>query len=386
MPPWRSHLFEKAAREHGVHDETIARATASARFLYQRTPNAPPIFTLRHLSHLTGVPYHFVRQCVERREPEPYRLFRIRKRKVAGEQRQRYRIICVPDPRLMTVQRWINTNVLNLVNAHPASVAFSKGSNIKSAAHSHCGCRWLIKMDIVNFFESISEHFIFHVFNGAGFQPLMAFELARLCTRLGKPSYARQSERWSNTGSRSIRIAAYLQARLGHLPQGAPTSPRLANLAMRNLDQEISRISSEVNLVYTRYADDLTLSTGDPRFSRCTAKLVVSRVYASLRRHGLEPNLTKTKIIPPGGRKVVLGLLVDGEEPRLTKAFRDRLRQHLHYMQRDDVGPVRHAEAQGLQSVYGLRNHVRGMIAHAAQIDREFADRAWQDFGAVKWP
>ena len=70
-------------------------------------------------------------------------------------------------------------------------------------------------------------------------------------------------------------------------------------------------------------------------------------------RVGLSPNVTKTRVLPPGARKVVLGLLVDGQEPHLTREFRARLRQHIYYLLHPDIGPVRHAAKRGFISVRG---------------------------------
>lgn len=386
MTPWRSQVYLDAGRVAGHNDTVVKHAAHAGKLLQQRTHGAPPIFTLKHLSLLTGVGYAFLRECVERVGPEPYRRFRIRKRHNPDEKKQRYRIICVPDPRLMAVHRWINTNILQRVSPHTASVAFGKGNNIAEAAANHCASKWLIKLDIVNFFESISEQSVYHVFSRIGYQPLVAFELARLCTRLGRPSYTRRFRRWSSRSYRFDMITSYQNLNLGHLPQGAPTSPMLANLSMTAFDAVITNIANDFGLAYTRYADDLTLSATSEEFNRGKSRSVIAKIYAKLRKYGFEPNLTKTKISSPGARKVVLGLLVDGVGPQLTKEYRDSIRQHLYYMTHPDIGPVQHANTRGFRSVYGLRNHVRGLIAHATQIDKEYASAAWEKFNLVQWP
>ncbi len=386
MIPWRSHIYSKTADEVGIAPTIISNAVETAKYLHQVTPGAVPVFTLNHLSKLTGTPYEFLRLCVERENPEPYRRFRIHKRSIPGETKKRYRIICVPDPRLMQTQRWINKNILHKGSPHHASVAFGEGNSIKAAVEPHCGCRWLIKIDILNFFESINERQAYHVFNRMGYQPLLSFELARLCTRQGKRSHARSTKRWFGPYYRSFKISTYKQYLLGHLPQGAPSSPMLANLVMKHFDKTVSTFAVDEGLQYTRYADDLTFSISSKNFKREDAKKFILKIYRELRKNGFEPNLTKTKIISPGARKIVLGLLVDGEKPCLTKKYRDNIRQHLHYMNRSDIGPVKHARNRGFISVYGLRNHVQGLIAHADQIDPQFASKVWVQFNKVNWP
>lgn len=383
---WRSQSFADAANEENSSSELIINVKRTRALQTRRTRQVPPVFTLKHLSHLTGVSYGFLRDCVERWGDEPYKVFRILKRNLPGESKSRYRMISVPDDRLMAVQRWINTQILQNINVHPASTAFKSGSHIVEAAKRHCGCRWLIKMDIVNFFESVSEQQVFHVFSAAGYQPLVAFELARICTRVGQHSFARRGKKWFSQRKEGTVIPEYHNFLLGHLPQGAPTSPMLANLAMMRFDQIVTAIASDRGLIYSRYADDLSFSTDDDAFDRNDARTLISLVKSELQNHGFRPHYAKTKICPPGSRRIVLGLLVDGDEPRLSKAYRKNLDQHLHFMSPESVGPVAHATHRNFTSVYGLKNHVEGLIVHAMQVDPNFARAAWKKFNRVEWP
>jgi hypothetical protein len=134
----------------------------------------------------------------------------------------------------------------------------------------------------------------------------------------------------------------------------------LSNLCMVEFDVEVEKIAIKHRLTYTRYADDLCLSTPDKGFGRPLASSVIRDVHAAMARHGLSPNSTKTKVCSPGSRKVVLGLLVDGNRPRLTREFRANLRRHIHYLLRAGVGPSKHASATGFESLRGMRKSHRG--------------------------
>lgn len=383
---WRPQLYRRLGESKGISAQTLDNAIAAGQAVIDVDPALPPIFTLRHLAYLTGANYVLLRTIVERRIEDPYRVFRIRKRpSESGE--KRFRIICAPEPPLLSVQRWISASILARGKAHSASTAYSKGSKLIEAAEPHCGCRWLVKLDVKNFFESISEISAYRVFRGLGYQPLVAFELTRLSTRLGSCTTRRMRKRWlKHKLSKHEAIEAYQYGRMGHLPQGAPTSPMLANLAMVTLDQQLSTMAERYGLTYTRYADDITLSTSRKDFSREKAAKVIGQVYALMGAHGLSPNTTKTRVVPPGGRKVVLGLLVDGDTPRLIRVFKSTLRMHLHFLRHPEVGPARHAVRRGFTAVEGLRNHVEGLVAFAGQIEPEYAEARSAELASVQWP
>lgn len=391
MTAWRPQLYEKRGLDAGVDRSVLDHALATAERLRYVSPQLPPVFTLAHLAHLADVQYGFLRRLVARPPNEPYRIFRIRKRAAYLNER-RYRIIAVPSPSLLKVQRWITQAILSKISPHPSSVAFSKGDTLRAATAPHCSCRWLIKMDVRNFFESINEIAAYRVFKSLGYQPLISLEMARICTRLAGFSGLRATDRWHAQSWRWPVVEAYQVYRadhgpmIGHLPQGAPTSPMLANLAMREFDASVGAVARKHGLIYTRYADDLTLSTADKRFTRGRCSQVVGEVYQLMGKVGLSPNVTKSRVTPPGSRKVVLGLLVDGPEPRLTREFRARMRQHLHYLRRPDIGPVRHARALGFISVAGLRNHLRGLGTFARQIDKPYGEDCLRALDGVAWP
>ncbi|MGH8508245.1 MAG: reverse transcriptase family protein, partial [Gammaproteobacteria bacterium] len=143
---------------------------------------------------------------------------------------------------------------------------------------------------------------------------------------------------------------------------------------MIEFDKRAVGISDAHGLVYSRYADDLCLSTDNSTFSRGEATTVIGKIYRVMTDFGLSPNITKTRVSPPGGRKVTLGLLVDGSEPKLTREFRASLRQHIYYITHPTIGPAKHAAVRRFDSVMGLRNHIQGLISYARHIDPSFAD------------
>jgi RNA-directed DNA polymerase len=296
----------------------------------------------------------------------------------------RFRRITIPHPPLMAVQKWIASKVLAHGQVHEASVAFAPKNTLLDATQPHCEARWLIKIDIKSFFESVTERQAFRAFRSLGYQPLIAFEMTRLCTRVGSLEYRRHFPKWAVDTTRWSGIGAYSFPYLGHLPQGAPSSPMLANLSVVRLDEAIQEIANTYGLTYTRYADDLSFSSSDTTFSRRKAIAVIDLTYRALRAFEFDPNLTKTVVSPPGSRKVLLGLLVDGPAPKLSRDFKNTLRKHLYYL--DKFGPSEHAARCKSGSIYGLKAHVEGLISHASQIDPDYALACYEEFNAIEWP
>lgn len=382
---WRPQLYEKEGLGRGIDPTVLENSLSTSQQITDRIQQLPPLLTLRHLAYISDVDYLYLRSVVGRSNEDPYRTFRILKRPCFDGE-LRFRLICIPDKQLMKVQRWIAQNILSVVPPHSASVAYSKQNTVRAAAEPHCECRWLIKLDIKNFFESISEISGYRVFRSLGYQPLISFELARICTRLGSASRYHLREKWLSKSSSRPTISAYGFNRMGHLPQGAPTSPMLSNLTMLSFDNRTTKIAREAQMTYTRYADDLLFSTSDRSFKRGDASRVIGKIYALMGEVGLAPNVAKSNVSPPGARKLALGLLVDSKTPRLTRDFRANLRRHLYYLSSESNGPAIHANRRGFTSILGLKHHIRGLIAFAQQIEPDYGTACLTLYDAIDWP
>lgn len=389
MNSWRPQLYRSEGRKKEVDQDILKNAVIIGSRIIEKHPNVYPIFTLNHLATLSNVSLVKLRKVVSRNESSQYfyRLFLIKKRTKKKSANAR-RLICVPDKDLMRVQKTINYLILSNIATHSASFAYAKGSSILDAANVHTGCQWLIKLDIRDFFDSISEKSVYKFFTEVGFTSLLSFEMARICTRVTQ--YNRLTRGWTGSRDKPGNISSYSSYFRpyvwGSLPQGAPTSPMLANLYARDLDNDITNIALEAGLEYTRYADDITLSTTRKNFSRKQAMLVIRQIYSVIHNYGFNPNYSKTSISPPGARKVVLGLLVNGPSPRLTRDFRNRVKQHLHFCTKSNFGPVNHARHKGFSSVLGFKHHLSGLITYAELIEPDFGTRVRQLYNQVNWP
>jgi RNA-directed DNA polymerase len=359
-------LYRKQAVELGRDAETISRALAVA--LKVEANGGEPVFTLAHLARRSGVSARYLRLVVDR-QIDPY--LEISRSKPGGGRRR----ISSPEPLLMDAHRWILRNMLPACRVHPASYAYQAERSAVCCARQHRGARWLIKIDIHNFFDGISEWRVFRILQGAGYPTLLAFQVARLCTRA--PLDERRT--WGR-GPHPI-------APTGILPQGAPTSGLLANAAVYGLDVRLQHIADDHELTYTRYSDDIVFSShGD--ITRRGAWSIVHQVDAALRARRLDRHQAKTRIVPPGGRKIVLGLLVDHDEVLLTARFKRRLETHIRGVER--FGLREHAEFRKFDSIISMINHIDGLISYANSVDAGHADLArdrWDAaLGSVGYP
>lgn len=350
-----SHSYHAEGLERGISDTTVRSSVVSIE--RAREHGVHPVLSLNHLSHLTGATHKYLRQVVSRRT-DPYT--EISRPKTDGK----VRLISAPDPILMDVQRWILHNSLIGLDNHYRSYAYQAERSIVDCATAHVGSRWLVKLDLHGFFDSIRERRVFAAYRSLGYSALVSFELARISTRLGawRPPGPGLTDRY-----RSIDL--YTVGGVGALPQGAPTSGALANFIARGLDLALNKIGIERGLVYTRYSDDLTFSAGEG-FSRTQATTLISVAEDEIRKAGFQMHYRKTKVIPPGSRRVVLGLLVDEERVRLLPEFRRRVGNHVRSVEK--FGLSSHASSRGFHSALAFINHVDGCIAFAIGVDRSW--------------
>ena len=379
---WSPQLYKQEGLKKRFSEKLLERAIHQSDEVINSSYNLPSILSLKHLSRRTDIDYEELRDFVSRKNYKAYKKFSIRKRS-GGK-----RFIYAPAPSLKHVQRWFNEYILKQIPVHPASHAFTVGSSIKKCALKHCGARWLIKFDIENFFESISEIQVFRLFKSLGYQPLISFEMARLCTI---PASCRRSsckrlrencKRW-HVREKNEAIPEYSEELLGYLPQGAATSPLISNLIMKECDKKLSAIAKKHKLTYTRYSDDLSFSTRLENFCRQDAKEVSLEVYKVLSKVGYIAQYRKTKIIPPGSKKIILGLNVDGAMPRLQKEYKDRIRQHLYYIEK--LGVAKHIKNRKFNSTEGFKSHLRGMIDYTNMIEPDYAQESLQRFLEIDW-
>lgn len=183
------------------------------------------------------------------------------------------------------------------------SHGFEKGRCIKTNAKIHRNKRFVLNIDIENFFESIHFGRVRGFFNkNKSFA--LPIEVATLIAQ----------------------IACYN----GKLPQGSPTSPIISNLICEILDYRLLKIAKKYRLDYTRYADDLTFSTNDKKFLDLQTKFY-EEIDEEIKRAGFKINEKKVRLQYKDSRQVVTGLVVN-EKINVSSTYYKETRAMAHHL------------------------------------------------------
>jgi hypothetical protein len=267
-----------------------------------------------------------------------------------------YRLLEAPKPRTKELQRRILHEVLDLVPPHPAAHGFRRGGSVLTHALPHAGRALVLRLDLEDFFPSIGVSRVRALFGALGYPEEVAHLLACLCTNVAPVGKMRRPALppYPSHGDVRARHDAEVRARTRHLPQGAPTSPAIANLCAFRLDVRLAALAVKMNASYTRYADDLVFS-GDALFRRRSARCAVLAAGIA-GDEGFVVNHRKTRFTSQAASQRVGGLVVNAR-PRAPRSEYDVLRALLFNASRTGL------EAQNRGRHPDFRRHIEGRVA-----------------------
>lgn len=287
--------FSFQDREHAVRAlEAALNVSETEALLRLSNRGLPPITSLHSLSVLTGYSPKFL-GAIYANPHRYYRTFTIQSGK-------KYRTISTPRVALKLIQQWFGYHLSRAITWPEFVHGFVPGRSTISAAAVHCNARWVLSMDIRDFFRSTSQFRVSRALESLGYNP------------------------------ESIAILSTLTCLAGGLPQGAPSSPMLSNLCAAQLDDVLASIASSTHSRYTRYADDITFSGTDDYPDDLSA-----RIETAICANGWLPAHEKTGIAKSPDPLRVLGLLVDRSTPRLSRKYLHKLRAMRHVLKTHDT-------------------------------------------------
>jgi hypothetical protein len=228
-----------------------------------------------------------------------------------------HRLIEAPKPRLRVLQRGLLDRILAAMPVHDSVHGFVPGRGVHTFAAVHSGKDVVVSLDLRAFFSSITAARIYGLFHGAGYPEPVAHTLTALTTTRTPAAVLRAAP--------DSHVAALL--RQPHLPQGAPTSPALANLCAFRLDRRLAALAGSFGLAYSRYADDLAFS--GTLTHRRTGNLIryVRQIAAE---EGFRVHPDKVRVRGRADRQRLAGLVVNAH-PAVPREDYDRLRAILHH-------------------------------------------------------
>lgn len=257
------------------------------------------------------------------------------------------RMISAPDKRLKFLQRKLADKLNELYRPRKPVHGFVAERSVKTNALAHLHRRFIVNIDLKDFFPAISQKRIEGVISSLSIDGRVAEIIARICCANG------------------------------HLPQGAPSSPVLSNMICFRLDKDLMGLAKEARCIYTRYADDITFSSHRPPTAlfeatpppagRISPDLFAVNLRDFFQRNGFAINPDKVHYADRHSRRIVTGLKVN-EVLNVDRRYVRNVRAALHSIETlgvEDAQTKFHAEHSGRSS---LAAHVRGKISFLTHI------------------
>jgi len=275
----------------------------------------------------------------------------------------RMRLIEKPKTRLKRLQKQIYDEILSGLETHPAVHGFCPGRNCVSHASVHVGKRYLLLFDIEQCFQSIGWAEVKSVFARMGYPNSVSTHLTALCTH-----------RVCLTGTelKGFEQSQRDRLRQRHLPQGAPSSPALMNAVLHRLDKRLTGLARSLGMDYSRYADDIALSSNEHRDWRFLEPIVGGICLDE----GVALNHRKTRIKRSHQRQRVVGVVVNKKVNIDRKSF-DTLHAILTNCARHGL------KSQNIHSHPNFEAHLLGRIQHVKSLNENRGKKLEKVFASI---
>ncbi len=252
------------------------------------------------------------------------------------------RLISAPNYRLKMLQQKIARSLSGLYNPRNPVHGFVPDRSVKSNAESHVRRKFILNVDIKNFFPTISEARVQGLLESIGIDTDVAETISRLCT---------------NNGC---------------LPQGAPSSPVISNMICFRLDKSLMSFSKEHRLLFTRYADDITLSSFQPPTALfegdrpVSGRLPLEKLSGDLLSifgiNGFELNAEKIHYADKNSRRMATGIKIN-EGLNVDRRYIRNIRSALFKVEKTGVVAVQSELTARFGKSCNIQAHLQGKIS-----------------------
>lgn len=264
------------------------------------------------------------------------------------------RIISAPKPELRRAQEWVKTHIVDRVPVHEAAYGFIPNRSTVDNANRHLRRAAVIKMDLKDFFPSITFRRVKGLFQSFGYSEAISTLLALLTTEPPREKVSFDGQFY------------YVAVGKRQLPQGACTSPGITNLICRRLDARLSELAKNMGFTYTRYADDLTFSCDQEGLEKLGVLLRAVRDIVQF--EGLQVNEKKTRVLRAARRQRVTGIVVN-DKPNLPRQELRTLRALLHNVEKNGL------EAENRDNRPHFWEYIQGYVSYVRMVRPDLGER-----------
>ncbi len=353
--------FRRASTKHAIHiaGEVPVQPEMCAATRDSAHGQLPSITTLHQLADWFDLSFEELEWLADRRGRESATLPKYRRYhyRVLSKGSRRFRLIEIPIYRLKVLQRRLLHGLLHQIAPHEAAHGFRPGRSIHTFAVTHTHREVVLKVDLQDYFATVCFGRVSHLFRRVGYPERVADTLAAVATNT-VPEDVWDSASHALMDRPEQRLPP-LYSR-PHLPQGAPSSPAIANLCLYKVDLRLTGLAKACGATYSRYADDLVFS-GDADFRR-GADRVQHHIAAIILEEGFQVNHRKTRLMRASTRQRITGIVVN-QHPNIERRDYDQLKAILHNCRKHGL------ESQNRDRLSQFFAHLAGRVAFVEAVN-----------------
>lgn len=314
--------FTKKAQNRNYPEHIVSNCLKYAAPLIKK--EVPVIYNTTHFSLLVGYSKSYIKRALFHTKFF-YRTFQIPKKN--GKKRQ----ISEPLPSLKEIQDYILKNILYKIPVSRYAKCFVPKRSLLQHLKYHKNKRYVLTIDIKDFFPSIKFDSIEKIFSSIGYIDIISNLLAKLCTLDKK------------------------------IPQGASTSPYLTNIYLKEFDEILGDLMYKQGINYSRYADDMAFSG-----EYINKDKVIAKVNELLNPLDLHLNPDKTKLMRYDQHQIITGITVNEKKLSVPKSVRRKIRQDLFFIKKN--GLEEHIKKKKIKNK-NYKKHLLGLVNYVLYID-----------------
>lgn len=340
----------------------------------------PVIFSIENLAMFIGIEAKYIRNLIGdgknniiykyEHKNKRYNYFKLKKRN------GKFREIMSPSKDLKYIQKWILVNILEKYPLADSCKGFRNKISIYDNAKVHERADIILKVDLLKFYDTITDRRVYGVFKSLGYVENLAYSFAKIATAKHRNDY------WIDFDKKSQEILSKLiLEKPSILPQGAPTSPMLANIIATPMDRRFEALAKKLNCNYSRYADDLTFSIKEK--GKLPSLKLITKI---INEEGFFINEEKTKYMKKGCKQYVTGLTTTNGV-NVSKKYRKEISEHIYYCRRHGVAGHLERRRKEFPKYNPINFHdwLYGHLCFIKSINETANKKMLEDFNKINW-